>query len=182
MARQTSRQAKTETLSLRLDPRTKFILEFIARLRGQSITTVVERAIWNAADNAKVGDEQFGAARTWRDFWDYNEPIRFLKLVSDQDVPNSFEEEEILRFVEEHADIFGFNRKSTPIVDIKRANVLWPRINEFVAMWRETRSTDPARVRNLMKRTLAEAGLNGPTPAPKPTAKPKADEDDDIPF
>ena len=35
------RGTKTETLSLRLDPKTKFILEFVARINGQTLTTVI---------------------------------------------------------------------------------------------------------------------------------------------
>jgi predicted HicB family RNase H-like nuclease len=51
-----SRRARSETLSLRLDPKLRFAVEFIARLRGQTITTAVERAIKDAADSAVIGE------------------------------------------------------------------------------------------------------------------------------
>ncbi len=43
------RGPKAMALLLRLDPKTRFILELTARIKGQSITTVVERAIKETA-------------------------------------------------------------------------------------------------------------------------------------
>jgi hypothetical protein len=51
-----TKRAKTETLSLRLDPKTKFMLDFLARVQGQSITTVVERAVAKVAADVGVGE------------------------------------------------------------------------------------------------------------------------------
>ena len=71
MAVERTRGGKTQSLSLRLDPKTKFTLDFMARIRGQSITTVVERAIKEAAKNVGVGVEQLegpNQLRIWSDF------------------------------------------------------------------------------------------------------------------
>lgn len=45
---------KSESLTIRLDPKMRFALEFVARLNGQTITKVIERAVTDAADRTKV--------------------------------------------------------------------------------------------------------------------------------
>lgn len=94
--------AKTMTLSLRLDPKTRFILEFMARIKGQSITTVVERAIKEAADGLRIGpqyDEQGNVdyEPTWADFWDASEGVRTLRLLNNPAYPTTFDEETLGR-------------------------------------------------------------------------------------
>src|SRR6185312_3703007 len=75
MALKKDRGSKTQTLSLRLDPKTKFTLEFVARIRGQTLTTIVERAIRESCD--KVMIENFeGDELNWLNFWDPEEGMR----------------------------------------------------------------------------------------------------------
>jgi hypothetical protein len=64
------RGTKTQTLSLRLDPKTKFTLEFVARIKGQTLTTIVERAIRESCDQVTIGRD-FGNEKSfnWQSFW-----------------------------------------------------------------------------------------------------------------
>src|SRR5215211_3367462 len=78
------RAAKSETLTIRLNPRTRFLLEFVARMRGQTITTVVERALVQAADAATIDHD--GIRQTWQDYWDVCEGIRALKIAAEPDL------------------------------------------------------------------------------------------------
>ena len=69
------KRTKTESLSLRLDPKTKFILEFVARINGQSITTVVERAIKRASEDVGIAPKWDNRGneleiRNWTTYWD----------------------------------------------------------------------------------------------------------------
>src|ERR1700730_6798082 len=86
------RGIKTQTLSLRLDPKTKFTLEFVARINGQTITTVVERAIRESCDRVKIrgvdgGD--FSDLCNWQGFWDPEEGVRTLRLLASPDYPSN---------------------------------------------------------------------------------------------
>ncbi|MFW8587479.1 hypothetical protein ACOJBM_29200 [Rhizobium beringeri] len=82
MAKDAAKSGKTETLTIRLDPKTRFILEYMSRLKGQTITTVVERAIVAAAAQETVVDREYGGQLSWDSFWDVSEGVRALNLAS----------------------------------------------------------------------------------------------------
>ena len=71
---------KTETLTLRLDPKVKFLIDLLARHKRQSITGVAESAVQNYARNytieAKLLDEK-GEIEELKtlDLYDYCEDI-----------------------------------------------------------------------------------------------------------
>jgi hypothetical protein len=90
---------RSETLSLRLDPKTKFTLEFASRIKGQTITTLVERAVRSSCDEIELCREGFEGHEepvTWKNFWDPEEGIRTLKLCAREDYPTTYEEDESL--------------------------------------------------------------------------------------
>jgi hypothetical protein len=177
-----ARRAKTETLSLRLDPKTKFIVDFIARLRGQSITTVVERAIKDAADAEEMQIvSQRGERviyRRWSEFWDPSEGVRALKLIAESKYPTTFEEDELRQFTMSHwqffyADATGLQPRRAYV------DVLWPHVESVLTHWRETKSTDYWSAGEMMKSILKNARLAPPDNWP-PVKRPA--DDDDIPF
>ena len=181
----TGKRAKTETLSLRLDPKTKFMLDFLARVQGQSITTVVERAVQKVA--AEVSVAPYGESeRTWASFWDASEGVRILNLIADTNYPTNFEEDELLSFAKAHWPFFyTSDRATTP----RRAyvEVLWARIDDYLSLWREQRQTNYWAAGEAMKVDLEAARVAAPEWPLK--AKPQgpresftADLDDEIPF
>ena len=196
MAAEKARGTKTLSLSIRLDPKTRFVLEFMARMRGQSMTTVVERAVAEAADGVTVGGDwdpqsrETVGERKWSDFWDVSEGIRFIKLVADRKVPTTFDEDEILQFVRFHIEFFSeFN----DLDDLDRANIelLWPNIEDYVNSWRERRHSDIWAAGQIMADDLSKAGLEPPdwprgtkTPPPSKLSAINEEEshiDDEIP-
>ena len=93
MTKAPTRGGKTETLTIRLDPKTRFILEFVSRVKGQQLTTVIERAISEAADKVTVPD--FARNHTkedgsyffgWRDVWRVNEGERALLMAGHREL------------------------------------------------------------------------------------------------
>jgi hypothetical protein len=182
------KRAKSETLSLRMDPKTRFMLELLSRMRGQSITVVVERAIKEAAENEVVscdtdehGNEE--SKRNWRDFWDAEEGVRTLKLLADPKYPSSFEEDEIRAFTKTHWDFFYASEKAA-IVREGYTSILWPKIQEYLKIWREKRSADYWAAGNAMKADLGLANVQAPE-WPRKTKATKGfsrDLDDEIPF
>lgn len=169
MALDRSPRTKTQTLSLRLDPKTRFVLEFLAKLNRQSITTVVEDAIRAAgADGTLPGIGK--PLRTWRGFWDVSEGVRRMLLLADDDFPSDYEDDELREFIKWHIEFFSeTNRLSDP--DRINVEILWPRIEEFVALWLEKRRSDPWTVGFVMAEALELAEIRPPH-WPRPTKQP----------
>lgn len=195
MAKDTKRLQKTEVLSMRLDPRVRFIIDLLARIRGQSISTVVERAIQEIADSTTIGQDQNGYPKKWRDYWDLNEGIRFLKVASDHETYPSFDDEAKAAFARTHWPFFYTNKELTEFKDWA-IDIVWPRIDEFLEIWSRTKATDYFAAGKAMQKAISEAGVKPPEwPPQAPSAKPPAAKssggrasgiaaglDEDIPF
>jgi hypothetical protein len=175
------RGGKTQTLSLRLDPKTKFMLEFMARIKGQSITSVVERAIRDSADQTGIGpkfNEQGDAIvlLNWSNFWDPSEGICTLNLLCSDYYPTKFEEDELRLFTLVHWPFFYTDsRGHTP----KRhyIEILWPSMSVYLSIWRETKSKNHWAAGEKMKQDISAARV-----APPDWPEPPPDSDDEIPF
>ena len=182
-------RAKTENLSLRLDPKTKFMLDFMARLRSQSITAVVEQSIREAVNDIGLGENWNHGERSfshrWNDFWDPSEGVRVLKLFSVPSYPTTFEEDELRQFTLDHWQFF-FTDSKGQYPRRGYVDIIWPRISDFLTIWRNKKTTSYWSAGEAMSETLTAAGVKPPTPWPprETTKSPSiADElDDDIPF
>lgn len=179
------KRAKTETLSLRLDPKTKFMLDFMARVQGQSITTVVERAVHKVASGVSVAPYD-SEDKTWASFWDASEGVRTLNLIADPHYPTNFEEDELLSFAKTHWPFFYTSERAItprrPYVD-----VLWQKIDHYLGLWREQRQSNYWAAGESMRVDLEAARVAAPdwpiNSKPKsPRESFSADLDDEIPF
>lgn len=182
------KRAKTESLSLRLDPKTKFILDFVARINGQSITTVVERAIKSASENHTIGSkwDEHGREleqKNWINFWDPSEGVRTLRLISDPDYPTNFEEDELRAFTVAHWPFFYLDPNG---YRPHRAytEILWPEISKYLSIWRNEKTQDYWSAGRAMTQALTEAQVAPPDWPPKKKNSPLArdDLDEEIPF
>ena len=184
------KSVKSETLTIRLDPKSRFMLEFVSRLRGQTITTVVERAIAAAADQAVIqrpNDTYFN----WKDYWDVSDGVRALKLARVDELFPTYEEEKLYQFTRDHGEFFfiknAFGGNSLqpggPYIDI-----LWPKIHEYYDIWEKTKTVDHWAVGKKMAADISAAGVDAPIWPPPPTVPAKSAPakknplDDDIPF
>lgn len=188
MAREKSSRSKTLTLSLRLDPKTRFMLEFIAKLKKQSITTIVEEAIRQAGLQTLVNPLE-NDAKTWKSFWDVSEGMRAIHMLSDEDLPSSFEDDEARDFIEWHIEFFSdTNRIAAP--ERMNVEVLWPNMENYLNIWRETKKTDPWAAGYKMVEDLQAASLRSPSwprsemtpPKPIKTRSFARDLDEEVPF
>lgn len=156
------RPARTEALTIRLDPKTRFMLEFVVRLRGQTITTVVERAIAQAADEATVETAWDEVSATWRDYWNVSEGIRALKMAANPKIHSTYEEERRFAFAKEHWCFFWMdsymNEYNGFFIDI-----LWPRIDEFIELHDANKRSDYFKAGRAMRDALEKAKIEPPT-------------------
>ena len=185
MARE-PKAGKSETLTIRLDPKTRFILEYLSRLKGQTITTVVERAIVKAADQETLHDYGGGMGMPdgWQDFWDVSEGVRALKIASRSEFFPTYEEERRLAFCKEHWPFFWSTMDRRSFLN-HYVDVLWPRIDEFVQLHEDHKTTDYFAAGKAMQEALRNAKLKAPDwPIPqKVESYAKRDlKDDEIPF
>lgn len=178
------RASKSETLTIRLDPKTRFMLEFMSRLRGQTITTVVERAIVEDANRSTI-PTGFGDPEDWRDFWSAVEGERALNIAKERALYPTYEEEKRLSFTREHWQFFYTTKDCTNYLR-HYVEVLWPRIDEFIDIFDSRKTDDYFAAGKAMKDALTSAGLA--TPQWPPVAARKIDKgaqkdiDDEIPF
>lgn len=152
------RTPKTESLTIRLDPKTRFILDWVARLRGQTITTVVERAI---NEGASAIDLSSYDNRTWRDFWDVSEGVRALNIAAEPLLHPTYEEEERLAFVREHWPFF-FTSDSKTVFRRVNLDILWPDIETYMKAHREGKASDYWHAGKMMKAALQAAHIASP--------------------
>ena len=178
---------KSETLTIRLDPKTRFILEYLSRLKGQSITTVVERAIIKAADQEDLPDHDGGLPDGWKDFWDVSEGVRSLKISARSEFFPTYEEEKRLAFCNDHWPFFWSNKQRYSFLN-HYVDVLWPRIDEFVQLHEDQKANDYFAAGKAMQEALSNAKLKPPAwPIPQKKIESPArdfvrDMDDEIPF
>lgn len=180
------RPSKSETLTIRLDPKTRFMLEFVSRLRGQTITTVVERAIRDAADRAVLHhqDERGNSYdTTWRDYWSVFEGERALKIAVEDDLHPTFEEDQRLAFAKQFSDFFWSKNGTILTAYIE---VLWPKIDEFIDIYERTKTDNYFAAGYAMKEALSAAKLATPDWPKKASSKVapshSRDLDEEIPF
>jgi hypothetical protein len=184
------RGAKTESLSLRLDPKTRFILEFASRINGQTITTLVERAIRASCDKVRLSSDFGREGPNWQDFWDPDEGVRTLMLLTSSDYPSSFDEDELKVFTEAHKVFFYLPGEGAPTPNRSFVKVLWPKIDEYRGIWRDQLDKDYWAAGNTMVADLSSAKIKPPVWPPNPdpprSASPRqsvrGDMDDEISF
>jgi hypothetical protein len=162
MAKEATRGGKTETLTIRLDPKTRFILEYLSRLKGQTITTVVERAIVGAASQEMVHDPRYpDQPDSWQRFWDVSDGCRALRMAERSDFFPTYEEERRLAFAKEHWPFFFQNEKRDSFIN-HFVEVLWPRIDEFLQLHDDEKANDYFAAGKAMQEALRKAKLQAP--------------------
>lgn len=174
--RKRKRPQKSESLTIRLDPKMRFALEFIARVKGQTITKVIERAVMEAADRADIYDENGYDKLSWLNYWDVNEGVRAINLAQDSRTHPSFEEEEMLDFIKTHWRFFSHDSLLRAL-NREKIEVLWPHMSEIMNVWRETKGTNRSEASRVMTKLLSEAGIKDKE---TPGLPPELDEE--IPF
>jgi hypothetical protein len=159
---------KTETLTIRLDSQTRFILEFLSRYRGQTITTAVERALVDAANTVEI--ERGNGTRTWRDFWEVCEGARQLAVAKEPSLYPTFDEQLRVRFAHTYWPFFyrpnyppkkGTQYKGTQY-QVWWIDILWPNIDKYVKIWETERSKDWFAPARAMAKAIADTGLTPP--------------------
>lgn len=180
------KQIKKQALSVRLDDKTRFLLDFIGRIEGQNATTVFERSIQEKANNTGFAQHQYqDDSPLWREIWHVSEGVRQLRFLVhpaiSQNIYLTFEEEEIVDFCRQHWDFFSTNPELENLIP-SRVDVLWPNLPEYLDEWRETKSTNRGMVAQKMRSHLKEAGVEAPGWSSQNSTPSLPDLDEEVPF
>lgn len=152
-----SETGRSETLSIRLDPQVRFVLEFLSRWRGQTITAVVERAIMEEGAKVLTPDLQ----DVWRGIWSVSEGERALSLARIPEVYPTFEEVQRLRFTEAHWPFFYVDQDKSEYLT-HYVDLLWPNIDQYVALFESSRNSNYWAAGEAMQDALAAARIQPP--------------------
>lgn len=161
---------KTQTLTIRIDDKTRFQLEFAARITGMTITTFVERAVRDSVQNIEVQyipkkEEELSSNQyyTWYSFWDPDESIRTITLLNTPEISEkytSYEEDQFIAFLRYHWMFFAKNQRlHKESLSREHLNALWPHLEELSKTWYESRSENMNCVEAELVTLLASANL-----------------------
>jgi len=101
---------KTEVVTLRLDPRTKFGLELLAKKQYRTLSSVVEWSINNAL-STEIPDIDF--------IWDVSEVDRFLNMVKRAPTLLNYEEQLVLKVINDSYKCWDTDNESLDRIYIK---------------------------------------------------------------
>jgi hypothetical protein len=123
---------KNQTLTVRLDDKTRFAIDFLSRLEGQSVTKILENAILEKANSSYFGRYNTHLERkeyNWRDIWHVSEGVRHLLFITHPGVKAeihlTFEEEEMAEFVQRHWPFFCTSNHLASFI-APYVDILWP--------------------------------------------------------
>lgn len=151
---------KTETLSVRLDEKARFALDFLARLYGQSLSVVVERLAVTDATRARfTGSLNDGA---FQKLWSPEPGVRELAIAALPELFPSMAEERRLLFCRTHWPYF-YNDKQCTEVHLVRLSVLWSKVDDYIETFILSRSDDYLCAAKLMTADLEKAGVEPPS-------------------
>ncbi len=151
---------KPRSLSLRLDEKTRFIVDLVTIGTGITVTAFVEQAIRDAGNRTPLGPP-YGPNDHWSTFWDSSEGVRTLRVFSNPVFRPTAEDDELWQFALEHWQFF-FDDPEGRNPNRKKVDVLWPHFEDYLAIWSKTKAKDPWAAGLEMKAVLKAARLDGP--------------------
>src|SRR5262249_25660194 len=131
------------------------------RIRGQTLTTIVERAIRESCDQVTIFDFRDNESN-WQTFWDPEESVRTLNLLACAGYPSTYDEDDLREFTKTHWEFFYASEKAKAP---RRGfvEILWPRIEHYRRIWREQRESDYWAAGTAMAADLFAANIVPPT-------------------
>lgn len=132
MAGKKKGDGKSQTFTIRLDDRTRFMIDFVTRITGQSITGFIQKSITDAAK--PIHSNEYSRSN-WHDFWHPIEGFRTLFVIMDESIRASHitpDEEDLIRFVEKYPYCFMDEAEGGEMyLASDKIEILWPDIDDF---------------------------------------------------
>lgn len=97
---------RTETISVRMEPKLRYLAEIAARTHRRSLSSFVEWAVEDALSRAQFRAEQ-SVAQAADSIWDVDEPDRFVKLALYAPRLLNYDEQRLWKAIREHAPVWN---------------------------------------------------------------------------
>lgn len=168
---------RSETVTVRLDPKLRYLAEIAARKQRRTLSSFIEWAIEDALQRVMVqeGSDQFSRsiADDASDLWDVDEPDRFVKLALRYPDLLTHEEQICWKLIKENGLLWrgahrGPNKRWQ--WDIREDGMIFDRLRDH---WDKFKAV----AQGAQPRTTLPTWQEFPT-----TPETKGFEDDDIPF
>lgn len=122
---------RSETVTVRLDPKLRYLAELAARKHRRTLSSYIEWAIEKSLGNIVLADEGEQYEQTIlnqaSDLWDVDEADRFVKLAQAYPDLLTHEEQLIWKVVQE-SPAFGFERKT---IDYQYLREKWEIVRQY---------------------------------------------------
>jgi predicted transcriptional regulator len=165
---------KSEVVTVRLDPKLKYLAELAARKHRRPLSSYIEWAVeqslsrvWLEESFNGEGTSVADAERT-QHLWDLDEPDRVVRLALNYPDLLTHEEQLVWRLVRENGAVWKGRYSGAPkewTWEVKEGSMIWDRLREHWPVFRAVASG-----------SQSAAGL------PRWQKAPPADLDDEIPF
>lgn len=150
------KSGEKKSTSIRIDHRAAFALDLLASRFKRVKINLLEEAIEEKATR----DLRYGknGEVTWQELWDPDEAIRKLRMLVTEGVTLSPEDTVLRRFIRAHLWFFFADAQST-FPRRGTAEVLFPKLKNYVDAWRENNEQDFSKV---LSSDLKAAGVAVP--------------------
>jgi hypothetical protein len=176
---------KSEVVTVRLDPKLKYLAELAARKHRRPLSSYIEWAVEQSlsrvwleepfdGDGVSVAD----AERT-QHLWDLDEPDRVVRLALSYPDLLTHEEQLVWKLVRENGVVWKGRFSGVPaewIWEIKEGSMIWDRLREHWSVFRAVASGSQSTTALPRWQKVARA------PAKTEAGVPPSDLDDEIPF
>jgi hypothetical protein len=127
--------SRTETVTVRLDPKLKFAAELAARRHRRTLSSFIEWAVEEASEKVVVGLKENETAKyVMADVWSVNEVDRFFKFAQKYPHLLTHDEEVLWEAIVENTFIWKFkNDKSGGLEDdsLGKLKLMWAEFKEY---------------------------------------------------
>ncbi|MGD0105291.1 MAG: hypothetical protein ABSC06_14785 [Rhodopila sp.] len=176
---------KSEVVTVRLDPKLKYLAELAARKHRRPLSSYIEWAVEQSLSRVFLEDRSDGEtvsvadAERMQHLWDLDEPDRVVRLALSYPDLLTHEEQMVWKLVRENGLIWKGRHSGAPpewTWDIKEASVIWDRLREHWPVFR-------AVANGTQSATALPRWQRAPrSPAKTEAGSPTFDLDDEIPF
>jgi hypothetical protein len=171
------RLSRTEVVTVRLDPKLRYLADLAARKQRRTVSSFIEWAVEHGLDDVRLADDDHSVWSNSNSLWDVEEADRFIKLATRYPDLLTHEEQLLWKLLKENGYCWrgAYDRHGDWTWNTLEKDVVIERVREHWETFRAAASGDSAAKKELP--TWQRKGTSSATPKGK-----FDDMADDIPF
>jgi len=184
-----SKLNRSETVTMRLDPKLRYLTELAARRQRRTVSSFIEWAIEHSLESIILREEYDykGSSMTTtlaqeaQTLWDIDEPDRIAKLALRYPELLTHDEQVIWKLVREHSYFWKghFGDKGKWVYEIEEDGLIFERLRDYWDLFKKVARGEADK--SALPSAVQEPQL--PTPRERyDDSFPMPDDDDDLPF